>query len=58
MPRCTDGKWCIDDMCHGGGRTLCGIDRENYDLDGEMHDPHADYDEDPYPDVPDEGADT
>lgn len=55
MPRCSDGKWCIDDMCHWGGRTLCGLEREDFDLDGEHHDPWDDLDAADWPD--DLGAD-
>lgn len=37
--RCTDGTWCIDDLCRSGGQTLCGLDRSDFDLNGEQHDP-------------------
>lgn len=25
MPRCRDGSWCIDDLCHFTEVTLCGV---------------------------------
>jgi hypothetical protein len=25
MPRCRDGLYCIDDLCHMTEQTLCGI---------------------------------
>ena len=25
MPRCRDGKWCIDDLCHMTEVTICGV---------------------------------
>lgn len=25
MPRCKDGQWCIDDLCHMTEQTLCGV---------------------------------
>lgn len=25
MPKCRDGKFCIDDLCHFTERTLCGL---------------------------------
>jgi len=45
MPRCTDGNWCVDDLCHWGSRTLCGVEAAEYDPAGEFH--RAE-DEDPY----------
>lgn len=36
MPRCRDGKWCIDDLCHFTEQTLCGLwTDEDHDGDGE-----------------------
>lgn len=34
MPRCVDGSWCVDDLCHMTARTLCGTDT-THDLDDE-----------------------
>lgn len=25
MPRCRNAVWCIDDLCYGTDRTLCGL---------------------------------
>lgn len=36
MPRCSDGSWCIDDLCHFTSRTLCGIYEDEYDDRGEF----------------------
>ncbi len=52
MPRCKDGGYCIDDLCHNGSVTLCGLYwfqdlSESGEWMGEDDDYDPEYDDEP-----------